>query len=461
MDKDDIWEIRNRVVESMPDYMKGQSEEVQEAYISYEVTKMQWELDPNRYFKFANRKGEEVELDLNVVNVRHEARKKGATEAQALEALERRKKFAVPVLRRLRNYKERMKHIFGSRYTVAIVENAEEIIDLFAQYYTVTDVVKILKDKKGYNVSSTTLKVFYADNKETIEKRRFQFLSNRKDFFVATDAGRLQVLNDLLLNYRLKFEREDKIVYSKEIRAILEQARKECKGEQLFLTVDGKIDINAMVHGQDNVSGSLQRLPINMIVIGLVAAMNGLNPATIIGQLASSYYRDHNGFNQVFLDGQNIQLPGDIIRNMTWEELKKKNEQWHETISPIEDAVVVPPEEEPIVEDKRKKLLELLNRKKDEPKETVEDNGLITTKLVKPNRCKDNLKKDIPFLAEDEEEYEKKKVQAEKRKERRGKSKKELEKEEERRRKRREYMKARNQRLKEQKKNDQKEEGEE
>ena len=189
-----------------------------------------------------------------------------------------------------------------------------------------------------------------------------KFIDSKKDFFIATETGRLQVLNELLLTWRMKFNKEEKISYSTEMRKILEQARKECKGEQLFLTVDGKIDINAMIHGQDNVAEALQKLPINMIVIGLVAAKAGINPATIIGQLASSYYKDHNGYNANFLDGKDIQLPGDIIRNTSWDELAGRVMTQSNEISPIEDAIVVEEREVVKVEEGRSKLLELLKK---------------------------------------------------------------------------------------------------
>lgn len=126
--------------------------------------------------------------------------------------------------------------------------------------------------------------------------------------------------------------------------------------------MDGKIDINAMIHGQDNIAEALQKLPINMIVIGLVAAKAGINPASIMGQLASSYYKDHNGYNKNFLDGQNIQLPGDIIRNMSWEELGEKSRLKVNEIEPITDAIVVEEKELPKVEEGRGKLLEMLRR---------------------------------------------------------------------------------------------------
>lgn len=405
----DIQTLREKVEDNLPDYMRGQPDDVQEAYIEYEATKLYWESYPDRYFHFTNKRGEDVAVDTNPVQIRMMVKRLGGTDEQAAAAVEHRNKHALPIIRKLSACKGKIKGIFGTKYSVAIVENADEIVDLFAQFYTVEDIINVMKAKKGYQISATLLKVFYQDNRETIERRKLKFVNSKKDFFIATETGRLQVLNDLLLKWRLKFSEEEKVSYSSEIRKILEQARKECKGEQLFLTVDGKIDINAMIHGQDNVAQALQKLPINMIVVGLVAAKAGLNPATIIGQLASSYYKDHNGYNRNFLDGQNIQLPGDIIRNMAWEELEKKASSWSENISPIEDAIVVSDDELPAVEDKRHKLLELLKKKPAVP-ETVSDDSRPITPLDKviDTKKKGGIKKDR--LAEEEERKAKRKA---------------------------------------------------
>lgn len=359
MDKE---ELKRLIIDNMPDYMKGQVDEIQEAYIGYELTKREYEILPERYFHFVNKAGKDCTVDTNAVNIRISVKRQGGTDEQAEEAVAHRNKYTLPVIRKLGQYRKKMKNLFGGKYSVAIMENGDEIIDLYAQCYTTEDIASVLKVKKGYTVSPSLLKVFYQDNKQTIEKRKLKFLDSKKDFFISTETGRLQVLNELLLSWRLRFDREGKLSYSAEIRKVLEQARKECKGEQLFLTVDGKIDVNAMVHGQDNVSEALQKLPINMIIIGLVAAKAGINPATIMGQLASSYYKDHNGYNKNFLDGQDIQLPGDIIRNMSWEELGEKSRMKFNEISPMEDAIIVEDSELPKVEGGREKLLEMLRK---------------------------------------------------------------------------------------------------
>lgn len=358
----EIQELRETIRENLPDYIKGQKDEIQEHYIEYELLKRYWETFPERYFHFTNRQGVECSVDTNTVNVRLSVKKQGGTDEQAEAAVQHRNTYALPIIRRMSAHKGKIKGLFGTKYSPAIVEHADEIIDLFAQFYTVNDIINVLKVKKGYSVSPTLLKVFYQDNRETIERRKLKFIDSKKDFFIATETGRLQVLNELLLTWRMKFSQEEKISYSTEIRKVLEQARKECKGEQLFLTVDGKIDINAMIHGQDNVAEALQKLPINMMVIGLVAAKAGINPATIIGQLASSYYKDHNGYNTNFLDGKDIQLPGDIIRNISWDELAGRVMTQSNEISPIEDAIVVEEREVSKVEEGRSKLLELLKK---------------------------------------------------------------------------------------------------
>ena len=86
------------------------------------------------------------------------------------------------------------------------------------------------------------------------------------------------------------------IELSKELRAIIEQIRKEVKGEEIKLTVDGRIDINATIQANQTLHEFLQKLPINMIVIGLTAAKQGLNPASLIASLGNSYYSKFNGF---------------------------------------------------------------------------------------------------------------------------------------------------------------------
>ncbi len=107
---------------------------------------------------------------------------------------------------------------------------------------------------------------------------------------------------------------------------ILEQARKEVKGNELNLTIDGKIDINATIQGAENIFEVSKRMPINMLVIGMVAARVGVNPTFIMSALASSYYKNHNGFNGVVSD-EATASPVNLIKNYDWSELESKHNE--------------------------------------------------------------------------------------------------------------------------------------
>lgn len=373
VDEKRLRELKERVVGVLPDYVKGLPDDMQSAYIEHEALRLYLEEVPWRYYQFTDKLGREHTVDVTSPMCGTRILAMGGTEEDKKAVLDAYYSEASPIIGRIRRAKSKIRGVFGDRYNLAVVEMGEEIISMFSRCYMVDDVIREIERKKGYKVSRASVQAFYRDNREAIERGKQQFLLSKKDFYIASESGRLEVLNDLLMRWRAKLEREERTAYSAEIRRILEQARKECKGDQLFLTVDGKIDVNAMVHGQDNITEALQRLPINMIVVGLVAAKAGIDPASMIGQLASSYYKDQNGFNRNFLDGQDIKLPGDIIRNMTWEEIGKKAEGWKDSTRPIEDAIVVEESELPRVEERRSRLLELLEQKPRVSVETEED----------------------------------------------------------------------------------------
>lgn len=67
----------------------------------------------------------------------------------------------------------------------------------------------------------------------------------------------------------------------------------------------------------------------------------------MINQLASSWYKDFNGFNKNILGQEKIMLPGDLIKQYDWNDLEKKNEQFINEMKPIEytEAEIIQEEE--------------------------------------------------------------------------------------------------------------------
>ena len=217
------------------------------------------------------------------------------------------------------------------------------IVKLFGEMNGVEDVQKILKQEKKINLTQKELLSIFARKKAEIESKRAVFLASSNQYKVATEAGRLQIINSIIIDLQGRYHKyleeglEDKaLIFEREIRNMLEQARKEVKGNELKLTVDGKIDITATLHGQENVSRVFRTLPVNSIIIGLVAAKSGLDPTVLVHQLATSYYKDFNGFNKMILGREKIMLPGDLIRAANWDELEQQNQKFLDEMSSYE-----------------------------------------------------------------------------------------------------------------------------
>jgi hypothetical protein len=241
---------------------------------------------------------------------------------------------------------------------------ANEVIDLYARFFSVDEIVKIITDKWGLSINAPVVRKFYVDNKEKIDKLKAEFILSSKSIRVATDAGRMEILAKLAWEMETKFDKGKSIEVSKELRSILEQVRKEVKGDEIRLTIDGKIDINATIQANKTIHEALQKLPINMIVIGLTAAKQGLNPSSIIASLSNSYYAKFNGFNKL-LDKAEIQLPGQYIKTYNWEEIRKKNEENTIDVEAIEVFENELPEQDHIIAKVTKaKMIEMLENYK-------------------------------------------------------------------------------------------------
>lgn len=254
----------------------------------------------------------------------------------------------------------------GNKTLTVLQLRSSEIMDYFGRYYSLQEIRKIIQTEWNFSIATAELQEFFLKYKDKIEKMRTEYVLAGKETRLATDAGRMEVLTKIAWEMEGKFEKTKSIEVSKELRAVIEQIRKEVKGEEIRLTIDGKIDINATIQANQTVHEALQKLPINMIVIGLTAAKQGINPAQLMGSLANSYYAKFNGFNKLGDKGE-LQLPGQYIKSYNWEEIRMKNEERVEDVQAIEVyEESLPPVEQVIVIDKKQRMLDLLKGLKED-----------------------------------------------------------------------------------------------
>ena len=212
-------------------------------------------------------------------------------------------------------------------------ERSSEIIELFGKWMTTEEVHKtIMLDWNMTSVGCQIVKKFALRHKETINKLRAQYDADYTDVSVASKRSRLSQLNYLLQDRRQIYETTHKVDDSKEIRAILADARKEIEGEQLLININGRIEVDATItlELQNKIQGGLS---LSQMIVARVAARIGKDPTFMMSRLANSVYAKFNGFQK----NDNIEVEKPIYPSAMvydWELIKNKKEV-------IEEAKVI------------------------------------------------------------------------------------------------------------------------
>lgn len=354
------------IIEQAPEVIQTASSELKNAFVALETAERALSESSYRFFVFEGKDGEEITADLKSYSAKGFILRHGGKESDVKKAQRHKEMYVIPLIEEIKRCKEVFNDIYRKEMLSSVTpEIMSYIVKLFGEMNGVDDVQKILKEEKKIKLTQKELQAIFAKKKAEIESKRAVFLASSNQYKVATEAGRLQIINTIIIDLQHRYqkylaeEKEEKaLIFEREIRNMLEQARKEVKGNELKLTVDGKIDIVATLHGQENVSRVFRTLPINSIIIGLVAAKSGLDPTVLVHQLATSYYKDFNGFNKTILGRGKIMLPGDLIRAANWEELEKQNQKFLDEMTPyeVQEATYIDDERKASVKDRLKAL---------------------------------------------------------------------------------------------------------
>lgn len=354
------------IIEQAPEVIQTASSELKNAFVALETAERALSESSYRFFVFEGKDGEEITADLKSYSAKGFILRHGGKESDVKKAQRHKEMYVMPLIEEIKRCKEAFNDIYRKEMLSSVTpEIMSYIVKLFGEMNGVDDVQKTLKEEKKIKLTQKELQAIFAKKKAEIESKRAVFLASSNQYKVATEAGRLQIINTIIIDLQHRYqkylaeEKEEKaLIFEREIRNMLEQARKEVKGNELKLTVDGKIDIVATLHGQENVSRVFRTLPINSIIIGLVAAKSGLDPTVLVHQLATSYYKDFNGFNKTILGREKIMLPGDLIRAANWEELEKQNQKFLDEMTPyeVQEATYIDDERKASVKDRLKAL---------------------------------------------------------------------------------------------------------
>lgn len=399
---------------TIPDELKNAPKDIQEEYINWHKIGEELDNHPERYYEIPDKHGDSIKVDCKGVwamNVKR-IKKLGVYTKDYEKEIKRRSKILAEIKLRKGHCAARYN---GYLNTNKIGKNVldfrkGDILEAFGEYKSITQTLKLIKEW-GFNIDKQKLTDFYYANLDEIQDRRVRFQSKENDYYLATATGRIEGLTHLYNKLLELFENTNNVRYASEIRSIIEQVRKEVKGDEIRFTADLKIDITATVQANKTVQELNQRIPINMFIISLVASKKGIEPSSIMSQLGNSFYADYNGFNPIQEEEQ-MKLPSHLINSYDWNEIEKMHREKEEratnkvfdnemdklfkkhnivyrgnpnnslqelkaklsgeTTTEIVDVEVleteVIEEKKEVVEDKRQKLKELLKNKKEKLK---------------------------------------------------------------------------------------------
>lgn len=210
-----------------------------------------------------------------------------------------------------------------------------EIIELLGRDYTTQEVHRIFA-KKHRRMAFNELVSFAHHNKDKIRQIRDKWREEYTDVSISAKRTRLEkldfLLGDLLILYN-DASNPVKPTLSKEIRGVLEQARKEVEGDEIKLTVSGRIDVDATITHYMQDSRAIQGLTIHQIVISRVAARLGLPSRFLLDKLANSFYSKFNGFRRNEDLSTKILYPSSVNYDIL--ELESKNKAYNDSMQKI------------------------------------------------------------------------------------------------------------------------------
>lgn len=274
---------------------------------------------------------------------------------------------ALDIARQFRSYtgliSEQTKRVNGHKSQANVLApRAEEILDKFGSLATIAEVHQMITQDWGMVISRQALLAFYHSHLPEIEKLRDHYVSDYSDVSLSKKRSRLDKLSIMFYTYFDKWQKDPRLDYSKEMRGIISDIKKEVEGEVINVNLQGQINVDMTIEANKTLYEASKRVPINNLIIAMVSAKRGLDPTKLMTQLTTSYYKSLTGFGHYEPE---IQLVHPVDLTYNWNEIDRLHRMKDKSIG-IEDAKIVEStgrvEGDALALRAKSKLLELLNR---------------------------------------------------------------------------------------------------
>lgn len=249
----------------------------------------------------------------------------------------------------------------GSEYDVTkMLDPVKSLIfELMGQLHSDEEIQERLA-MEGIPTNVTHIRKFRQKYKAQVEKLQDDYEKEWHTIGITRKRARLDQLAYMYNKLKKSFDGvkgTGQVSYSREMREVLNQVKREVEGDNVHLTVDGKLDIITTIQMSQQVSDLYASINYISLIIARVAARTRVNPLMLQYYLMNSWYSKFSGIvkNDKMFD-ENPTYPSSIVLN--WDNVREQYHQQQGKVTRIMNDVVV--DVNPIEGEKKQTLKELL-----------------------------------------------------------------------------------------------------
>ena len=215
-----------------------------------------------------------------------------------------------------------------------------EVLEWFGKLYSEEEIQKKLAEK-GIPVHIGNIRRFRQSYKTEIEKLQHEYELDWRSVSISRKRSRLDQLSYIYNITKQEFDNNrgtGQLPFSKEMRAVLEQVRKEVEGDLVKLTIDGKLDITSTIEINKSTEELYSSINFMALLIGRVAARFQMNPAVLHYQLMNSWYSEFTGIKRNDkLKELKPNYPSSIVYN--WDKIRSMHQEKEQKYKTISEAI--------------------------------------------------------------------------------------------------------------------------
>jgi hypothetical protein len=263
--------------------------------------------------------------------------------------------------------------------TRMIKSKQAEIVEFFGRYYTLSEVHQVIVQRWGMtDVTVGQLTQFRNDNMDLIKQRQEEFRRDFSDMRLGYKRGRLEEYLYLYQTRKEIYKGDKQLADSREMRAILEQVRKEVEGDRISIDADFRIHQDKQV--ESHVYGQLMKsISIKTVILSRVSARLGIPAEALLSKMMGSFYAKFTGYGEDRPQQEDIDklYPSQMIYD--FDKLTREAGDKKRLKDSVEDAEIikekVSPDEKSEALDKKAILINLLLRQKGKLVDSQDENN--------------------------------------------------------------------------------------